>query len=104
MPAAGEGERPSKQQNHVEHGVDSVVPRRIESTVNGRDGFWRRTAGTLVSCHGPTDRAYDGYDAALIFGTNDRKRFGFSTMILWMVVSFTPAYRSLGRKMAVTEL
>jgi len=25
MPAAGEGERPSEQQNHVEHAVDSVV-------------------------------------------------------------------------------
>ena len=43
MPAAGEGERPREQQHHVEHAVDSVVLRRIESTVKGRDGFWRRT-------------------------------------------------------------
>ena len=29
MPAASEGERPSEQQNHVEHAVDSVVLRQL---------------------------------------------------------------------------
>ena len=42
-----------------------------------------------------------GYDA--FFGTNARNRFGFSTMILRIVASFTPAYRSLGKKTIETD-
>jgi hypothetical protein len=36
MPTAGDSQRATEQQNHVQHAVNSVVPGGIESTVNRR--------------------------------------------------------------------
>jgi len=78
----------------------AAVPNPILRLVRNLAG----SIATLLSSAKPPDRTYIqarvasvnvNYDVFFglfgLFGTNARKRFGFSTVILWMVASFTPA-------------
>jgi hypothetical protein len=45
MTTAGDGQRAAEQPKHVEHAVDSVVRRCVESTVHSRRQRLRRGTG-----------------------------------------------------------